>query len=278
MSNSVSTVDTEDREKLEYVLKTFCDIPVSDIADSPVGRALAHNGIVGFNRDFLALTESDINGLNDPGDNATNAIPGLISPLIRRKLVMSLAFYHYASKLLKGPVNIKKMERFGFDNFRASVYNPNVDIKAWNYKEPIDVAHSTKTFWMKNTKPTRTDFKEFKDEAFWQRAKERIITTLQASGLEHIIDPTHKPLDPDLDDLQQRWFFKILQDSMTAPTAKTIVTNHLVDKNCRIGERVHIENTRNLVDYDDDSRCVIRDRIPVIGKEVTLPDNWKLFD
>ncbi len=58
----------------------------------------------------------------------------------------------------------------------------------------------------------------------------------------------------------------------------SVISGAIVDKNCRIGERVHIENTRNLVDYDDDSRCVIRDRIPVIGKEVTLPDNWKLFD
>lgn len=52
----------------------------------------------------------------------------------------------------------------------------------------------------------------------------------------------------------------------------------IVDKNCRIGTDVRIVNDQDIKDSEDDDQavCVVRDRIPVVMKEATLPNGWKL--
>ena len=48
----------------------------------------------------------------------------------------------------------------------------------------------------------------------------------------------------------------------------------IIDKNCHIGDGVRIDNSQNIVDSEEDSRCVIRDGIPVVLKGAVLPSNW----
>jgi len=48
----------------------------------------------------------------------------------------------------------------------------------------------------------------------------------------------------------------------------------IVDKNCRIGDRVRIGNPTGIVDSADHDLCMIRDGIPVVLKGATLPDDW----
>lgn len=51
----------------------------------------------------------------------------------------------------------------------------------------------------------------------------------------------------------------------------------IVDKNCRVGQNVHIENESKITDTNvDHPVCVIRDGIPVLIKNCQLPDNWTL--
>jgi glucose-1-phosphate adenylyltransferase len=50
----------------------------------------------------------------------------------------------------------------------------------------------------------------------------------------------------------------------------------IVDKNCRIGRSVRIVNDKNVVDGPDNDECVIRDGIPVVMKDATLKDGWRL--
>jgi glucose-1-phosphate adenylyltransferase len=58
--------------------------------------------------------------------------------------------------------------------------------------------------------------------------------------------------------------------------ADSIVDGAIVDKNCRIGAGVRIQNTKGIVDGDDAEDCVIRDGIPIVVKEAVLRDGWQL--
>ncbi len=57
--------------------------------------------------------------------------------------------------------------------------------------------------------------------------------------------------------------------------AGTTIEGAIVDKNCRIGQHVRIANDADVTDGEDNNHCVIRDGIPVVVKEATLPDGWK---
>ena len=88
--------------------------------------------------------------------------------------------------------------------------------------------------WNRTIRPSPSDYKEFKDEAYWIRAKERFTTTIAAHGLSHLIDPKFTVTDPKLLAAQQTWLFKIFQDRMQASRAKSIVSSHLGDKDTRV--------------------------------------------
>ncbi|MBP86610.1 MAG: glucose-1-phosphate adenylyltransferase [Planctomycetaceae bacterium] len=56
----------------------------------------------------------------------------------------------------------------------------------------------------------------------------------------------------------------------------SIMDGAIVDKNCRIGKNVRIVNSDGIENSEDAEDCVIRDGIPVVLKDATLPDSWKL--
>lgn len=54
------------------------------------------------------------------------------------------------------------------------------------------------------------------------------------------------------------------------------IEGSILDKNCRIGANVRIVNEANVQDGPDSETVVIRDGIPVVIKEATIPDGWVL--
>ena len=50
----------------------------------------------------------------------------------------------------------------------------------------------------------------------------------------------------------------------------------ILDKNCRIGKNVRIVNVSGCDSSDEFDPCVIRDGVPILIKDSTLPDNWKM--
>lgn len=59
----------------------------------------------------------------------------------------------------------------------------------------------------------------------------------------------------------------------------SVIEGAIVDKDCRIGKRVHIANTEGIEDTSQDHKiCVIRDRIPVIIKESVIADQSSLSE
>jgi glucose-1-phosphate adenylyltransferase len=55
----------------------------------------------------------------------------------------------------------------------------------------------------------------------------------------------------------------------------SVIMGSIVDKNCRIGRNVHIQAHGETQDRDVES-CCVRDGIPVVIKDATIPDGWRL--
>jgi glucose-1-phosphate adenylyltransferase len=58
--------------------------------------------------------------------------------------------------------------------------------------------------------------------------------------------------------------------------AGSVIEGAIVDKNCRIGENVRVVNSSGIQDGPDADDCVVRDGIPVVVKDATLPSGWRL--
>jgi glucose-1-phosphate adenylyltransferase len=58
----------------------------------------------------------------------------------------------------------------------------------------------------------------------------------------------------------------------------SVIEGAILDKNCRVGENVRIVNVAAIENSEDAEDCVIRDQIPIVIKEATLPDGWNLED
>ena len=57
----------------------------------------------------------------------------------------------------------------------------------------------------------------------------------------------------------------------------SVIDGAIVDKNCRVGAGVHLVNSAGTVDLDvEGTPVVIRDGIPIVFKDSTLPPGWKL--
>lgn len=55
----------------------------------------------------------------------------------------------------------------------------------------------------------------------------------------------------------------------------SVIEGAILDKNCRVGQNVRIINEAGIENSEDAEDCVIRDQIPIVIKEATLPDGWK---
>ncbi len=56
----------------------------------------------------------------------------------------------------------------------------------------------------------------------------------------------------------------------------TLVCGAILDKNCRIGRNVCVQNAANVEESDQFEPCQIRDHIPILVKDGVLPDDWKM--
>jgi glucose-1-phosphate adenylyltransferase len=55
-----------------------------------------------------------------------------------------------------------------------------------------------------------------------------------------------------------------------------VIEHAIVDKNCRVGQRARIVNDGGGDTSPDAVDCVVRDGIPIVVKEATLPEGWRL--
>lgn len=56
----------------------------------------------------------------------------------------------------------------------------------------------------------------------------------------------------------------------------SVISGAIIDKNCRIGEGVTIANPSGVMEWGEEEPCIVRDGIPVVVKEASLPSGWKM--
>jgi len=56
----------------------------------------------------------------------------------------------------------------------------------------------------------------------------------------------------------------------------TLIEGAIIDKNCRIGRDVQVVNTQGVDSTEETEQGMIRDGIPVVPKDATLPDGWSM--
>jgi len=54
----------------------------------------------------------------------------------------------------------------------------------------------------------------------------------------------------------------------------SLIEGAILDKNVRIGRNVRVVNRSKVEESDEHSPCYIRDGIPIVSKDATLPDGW----
>ena len=177
-----------DAVRLERALKTFFKIEDADYARNPVHLALEDAKITKFEDEFLLITDAQLDTLEyddpDTGDRTTLPIG------LRNKLRCLKAFYHVACLSTDHPVEITTLNVAMFDQFRTSTYDPEATIKPWKNAVSTTGDKDAISRWQRTVKPSKSDYKEFRDETTWIRAKERFMTTLESQGLEHLVDAT----------------------------------------------------------------------------------------
>ena len=232
-----------DVARLKHTMTRFIGVPDATYDQEPIPLAFEHAGITTFNGHFVNLSTADIDSLTYLCPQAAAVIP--LNIVNKRKLKMLLAFLHHQCLQAGSYQNIGGIDPALYDVHRVSVYNPNQDIVPWNAASNNTNVDEVAA-WNKTVKPTRSDYKTFKDPANWTRYKESIVTTLDSHNLSHLIDSTHVPSNAKLDSLQQKWLYKTFQDCFLHANAKGIVTNHLTHKNTR-----HLR--RDLCNHYDNS-------------------------
>ena len=115
------------------------------------------------------------------------------------------------------------------------MYVPENPIKNWRLVLHEGSQQDKKALesWNKNLRVNAKDFPTFKDGIFWTRYRRKLLATVKSFGLDHLLDPTHKPENPKLDEAQQDWLYKVMQDTFTEPFAKKTVNKHYLDKDTR---------------------------------------------
>ena len=229
---TATQIAANDANRLKYVALTFCGVDANNYEDQPIPRAFAAAGILGFNSEFILLSEQDIEDLREPA--ATDGTHGerKLSMVEYRRLKIVLAYFHDRSRIKGGIVDMSTVSKTAFTNFATGIYRPDQPIIPYGIPKPNQDDEAVNN-WRKHIRPNEKAFKEFKDEFKWSKVKEDIKITLAAQNLPHLIDESYVPTNSNLDKAQNEWFYKVLNDVMTAPRAKTIVIKHSVDKDCR---------------------------------------------
>lgn len=225
----------KDEERMKHMCVEFLEVDPVTYAGSDVKKAFDYAGVTRFNAHVTSLAADDIPLLLVP--NADPAIPSTPMPIMtQRRLRVVLSLYHAFCLDVEGAIEVTTITKDMFDDYRVSEYNPEDPIVPWKIVLKNKQKETSKGLseWKKSVKISRADHKEFRDETLWIRYKERFLTTLESQGLEHLIDKSFKIEDHSLDSAQSCWLYKVLQDCMVAPMAKSIVTKHLTTKDTRL--------------------------------------------
>ena len=165
------------------------------------------------------------------------------SPAIRlsighqRKLVVYIQYartkYHLNGGALT-PEQWLTLDYHDFDDYRVSpaagtspsFSAPNI-IRASTAKIPDPAAD-----FRKSIRREKTQYKEFRDEKYWDNWQRSFIVTARSHGLEHILNHSYVPATPPeqaLFEEEQKFAYSVLEDCLQTDIGKTLVRQHMSD-------------------------------------------------
>ena len=232
------TAPTE-RAKLKSLLVHGCGAPpnADEWETSPIGRSLIHNGVTGFDL-LLLLSRENIQSLEIPAHRAdgTDHEARKLSIADQQLLISAICAFHHYSNAAGKALRLASFPTNYYTVYRATKWNPSADIVPWN--SPLRTAESSQSErevsnWQKSIRISVKEFKDFKDEAYWQTWSESFKSKLSAFSLGHLIQDGYTPTNPDLDKHQRSFLYDVFTGIILTPKGKVIVKEHLTDKDTR---------------------------------------------
>ena len=248
----------EDLSRLTKAIGKMFQIPRAEVSGHPISLALLKAGFVGFNSDFIFITPEIIDKLVYEHEIRAPVIPPAGSGIrptlgsyedrdlsMKHKLQLRtlLAYYHYASHAQGGGISITKKSLEDFTLFRATIYDPSKPIVPWTLMTANSEGLAN---WNKSVKPSAREFKPFRESTNWVDYKESFIVTLESQNLTHLIDEKFSITDPDLDEAQSKFMYKVMKDNLLHHEAKRIIKKYKFNKNIR-------QIWKEICKYYDDS-------------------------
>ena len=222
-----------DHNRLLSVLSNLLGISHADVINHPIRLALCKEGFYGFNSDFIYLTDSAIECLTYElplRDGTPRVMVYDLHSRDKLKVRAILAFYHAASKINGGAINMATETLRTFRAFQANVYDPTKPIVPWSSATARSQGIAE---WSRNVKPNERAFKPYRDNVNWYSYKEEWDVALKSQNLQHLTDGTFVVVDKDLDDAQRQFLYKVMRDNFLHHEAKKILKEHKDDKDTR---------------------------------------------
>ena len=156
--------------------------------------SLKQNGIEMFDEQFVFLTADNINSLDIADPNTGARVPlDMGSKMLLRSI---LSFYHHASHIKQGGINILDCTEMEFREFRATVYDQSKPLVPWASMSNKDDALVN---WNKSIKPNSRDYKLFRDANGWLDYKEGFKITTESQYVGHLIGKNYKVTNPEME-------------------------------------------------------------------------------
>ena len=224
-----------DRELFEHLFVNILGYSPREWENTQLWNALQIAGLADdFRTTISSLTSNEILSLQYWNTRANAMMPVAMVQL--KRLHIAVSFYHFMSVTHGGAINMLTMTRALYDSYRVNEYIPSDDIVPWHLQLKKKSESSAKSLdkWSSRIKANKSDFREFKDEAYWNKDKESFLSTIASLGLKHTIDMGHMPTDLELDESQRLWIYDVMATKFNVPIMKTIVKKYQDTKDTRL--------------------------------------------
>ncbi|CAB9517886.1 Retrotransposon protein [Seminavis robusta] len=196
---------TADRDKLKHVVTIMLNNDETNWETHDVMLALTHFGVDTFS-DLMMMERKDIESLVVPA----------------------------AGTVAEHPLGCS--QRFAnFQRFHIGRWDPSVEVVPWlTTRAPVSAEAEIEHWKNKTVKISRSDYKEFCDEAYWHKWSEDFLLTVKSHRLSHLLEKGYMVENPPLDRIQREWMYKTLCDTIKTAAGKSFLMQHLKNSETRL--------------------------------------------
>ncbi|CAB9530239.1 hypothetical protein SEMRO_2800_G337380.1 [Seminavis robusta] len=187
---------TVDRDKLKHVVTIMLNNDETNRETHDVMLALTRFGVDTFS-DLMMMERKDIESLVVPAAGTVAGHPLGFSQ--RRQLLAAICCFHHFCREQTKSINITSISFTNFQRFRIGRWHPSAEVVPWlTTRAPVS-AEAEIEYWNKTVKISCSDYKEFRDEAYWHKWSEDFLLTVKSHRLSHLLEKGYTPENPSLD-------------------------------------------------------------------------------